>query len=94
MVDSIKSTKAGKTRYGGYFAISRPTGYARTGWKYARTKKNAGTKERLRNMEKLVYLEYGTSKQPATPVLTKAIKDSEPKVLRKMQEVFNREVGD
>lgn len=92
MVESIKSTKAGKSQYGGYYAVTRPTGYASRGWKYAKTKKNAGQKEKVRNMEKLIYLEYGTSDQPATPILTKAIKDSEDAVLEKMQEVFNREV--
>lgn len=93
MVQSIKSTKAGKSKYGGYYAVTRPTGYASRGWKYSRTKKNAGKQEKLLNMEKLVYLEYGTSDQPATPILTKAINDSEKPVMEKMQEVFNREVG-
>lgn len=93
MVQSIKSTKAGQSKYGGYYAVTRPTGNASRGWKYSRTKKNAGKQEQLRNMEKLVYLEYGTSDQPATPILTKAINDSEQQVMDKMQEVFNREVG-
>ena len=79
MYKSIKKTKASKSKYGGYYATVRPTGKDSKG---------------VRNMEKMVYLEYGRSDQPATPVLTKAIKDSESGVLKKMQEVFNREVGD
>lgn len=79
MYKSIQHTKAGPTKKGGYFATVRPTGKDSKG---------------VRNMEKMVYLEYGTSEQPATPVLTKAIKDSETAVLAKMQEVFNGEVGD
>lgn len=79
MVDSVKKTKAGQMKNGGYFGTVRPTGKDRKG---------------VRNMEKLAYLEYGTSKQPATPTLTKAIKDCEAAVLNKMQDVFNREVGD
>ena len=78
MYKSIKKTKAGKASKGGYFASVRPTGTDKKG---------------VRNMDKMVYLEYGTSKQDATPVLTKALKDSESAVYDKMQEVFNREVG-
>ena len=76
MYKSIKHTKAGAYTGGGYYATVRPTGKDRKG---------------VRNMEKMAYLEYGTSKQPATPVLTKAMNDSEPEVLAKMQEVFDRE---
>lgn len=78
MYNSIKATKAGKSQNGGYYATVRPTGKDSKG---------------VRNMEKMVYLEYGTSAQPATPVLTKAIKDSENAVMEKMQEVFNRAIG-
>lgn len=78
MYKSIKKTKAKKTKKGGYFASVRPTGTDKKG---------------VRNMEKMVYLEYGTKKQPARPTLTKAMKDSEAAVLNKMEEVFKREVG-
>ncbi|HRS66162.1 MAG TPA: HK97 gp10 family phage protein [Spirochaetia bacterium] len=77
MYKSIKATKAKKNKYG-YYASVTPTGADKKG---------------VRNMEKMVYLEYGTSKQSPAPTLTKAIKDSEKAVLDKMQEVFNREVG-
>jgi HK97 gp10 family phage protein len=76
MVGSVKKTKANKNKYG-YYAVVRPTGKDRHG---------------VRNMEKLAHAEYGTSKQQPTPILTKAIKDSEPAVLKKMQETFEREV--
>lgn len=78
LANSVKKTKANKNKYG-YYASVRPTGKDSKG---------------VRNMEKLVYLEYGTSKQASKPTLTKAIKDSEKAVLDKMQEVFNREVGE
>lgn len=77
MLASIKKTKAKQTKNGGFYASVRPTGTDSKG---------------VRNMEKMVYAEYGTSKQDPTPMLTKAIKDSESPVLNKMQEVFNREV--
>jgi HK97 gp10 family phage protein len=78
LLKSIKMSKAKKNKYG-YYASVRPTGTDKKG---------------VRNMEKMVYLEYGTSKQASKPTLTKAIKDSEKAVLDKMQEVFNREVGE
>lgn len=75
---SIKKTKAKKTKNGGYYASVRPTGTDKKG---------------VRNMEKMVYLEYGTSKQAASPTLTKAINDSERAVMDKMREVFEREMS-
>jgi len=76
MLDSVKKTKAGRSPKGGYFAVIRPTGKDSKG---------------VRNMEKLAHAEYGTSKQSPTPILTKAINDSKPAVLHKMQEVFEKE---
>ena len=43
-------------------------------------------------MEKACYLEYGTSKQTATPVISPAVRESEEAVAEKMQEVFEREM--
>lgn len=45
----------------------------------------------VRNMEKMCYLEYGTAKQDATPVMGPAVAESEEPVIEKMQEVFDRE---
>lgn len=75
---SVKRTKAALHKSGGYFSSIEPTGTDRKG---------------VRNVEKLVYLEYGTSRQPATPILTKAAKDSEASILAAMQAIFDREVG-
>lgn len=85
---TIKAKKAGVSRGGGFYAFTGPTGTDEKG---------------VRNMEKAVYLEYGTSKergsgrkdrQPPRPWVHKAIGASEAQVLEKMQEVFNREVGE
>ena len=77
MVRSIKKTGAVRTKKG-YYACVRPTGKDHKG---------------VRNMEKMAYLEYGAgAKQPATPALTPAVKNAEIPVLKKMQEVFEREV--
>lgn len=60
----------------GYRVSVRPTGKDKKG---------------VRNMEKMCYLEYGTARQGATPVLGPAVDESESPVLEKMQEVFDRE---
>ena len=50
-----------------------------------------------RNAEVAAYLEYGVKEGNAPrsgkPFVTKAMKDAQPKVLAKMQEVFEREAG-
>ena len=75
--ESIKASKARKN--GNAYSISIcPTGKDKKG---------------VRNMEKAVYLEYGTSRQEATPFISPAVRESEAAVLEKMQEVFDREVG-
>ncbi len=76
MEESIKATGASVNARGHYICV-RPTGSDEKG---------------VRNMEKMVYMEYGTSKQDATPVLSPAVRKVEDKVTGKMQEVFNREV--
>lgn len=76
MQRSIKSTGAQRNQTDYYICV-RPTGKDRKG---------------VRNMEKLAALEYGVDgRQAATPVLTPAVHEAEPKVVKKMQEVFDRE---
>lgn len=90
MMDSVKRTKAKATK-NGYYAIVRPTGEST---KYMDDKGVIRDRKKpVRNMEILAHNEYGTSKEPPIPILTKAIKDSESGVLDKMQEVFNREAS-
>lgn len=76
MTESIKSTGV-KVRKGTKYLVVRPTG------------KDA---EGVRNMEKMAYLEYGTYKQKATPVLTPATIDSEPEVAETMQKILEKEL--
>lgn len=78
MIKSVRKTKAGKTKKGGWYAVVRPTGTDRKG---------------VRNMEKLAWLEYGTKRQSPTPVLTKALNDSKSAVENKMKQVFEREMS-
>lgn len=77
LADSVKPTKAKRNNYG-HFAAVGVTGTDSKG---------------IRNGEKMAYLEYGTSKQEAHPVMAKTINESEEKVIVRMQEVFDRETG-
>ena len=77
MAKSIKSTGV-KERKGGKYLVVRPTGKDREG---------------VRNMEKLAYLEYGTVKQPASPVITPAVKSAEGNIERIWDEVMNKHLG-
>lgn len=75
--ESIRNTPVKRWKNGGVYAVARPTGTDEKG---------------TRNMEKLAYIEYGTSKQTAKPIMSTVIGDSEGSVQNKMREVFRREV--
>ena len=88
--DSVNKSKSFKNARG-YFITVRPTGYSK---KYKTVNGRTGTrKEKVRNMEIMAHIEYGTSNQEATPVMTKGLKDAEPEVRAKMQEMYNRMVN-
>ena len=90
LINSVKKTKASKSPDGGYFVCVRPTGKSDS---YLDGKGVLRKyKVPVRNMEILAHLEYGTSKQKPTPVLTKAYKDSYNSVMAKMQEEFEKVV--
>lgn len=74
MINSIKSTGIKRNKTGKYLVV-RPTGKDSKG---------------VRNMEKMAYLEYGTYKQAATPVLTPAVRDAESTVENKFEEIFKK----
>ena len=77
MVGSIKKTAA-KEVGSGIFGWVRPTGKDAKG---------------VRNMAKLAYINYGVHGRPPQPIIVKAVNIAEPKIIQKMQEVFEREVG-
>ena len=90
LINSVKKTKASKSPNGGYFVCVMPTGKSDS---YIDGKgKTRKYKVPVRNMEILAHLEYGTSKQKPTPILTKAYKDSYNEVMAKMQEEFGKVV--
>ena len=73
--DLIKSVRkiVKKSKYG-WFLMVRPTGKDKKG---------------VRNMEKLAYLEFGTSKQPARPLLSRVMRSAESAVKELMQRNFD-----
>lgn len=96
MIESIRRTGLSKTANGSYYMCTRPTGYSskQGKWKNARKGKGEGKgRTKVRNMEKLVWLEYGVKGRSGTPIVTKAIIQAEPGVMRAMREVFERKVG-
>lgn len=50
-------------------------------------------KKKVRNNEKLAYLNYGTSRQQAQPVISKAIDKAEDKCIEAMQKKFDEVTG-
>ena len=91
MIDSVKKTRAKKAKTGAYIATVRPTCMAT---QYISEKGELkDRKEPVRNMEILAHMEYGTKKQPATPILTKALNDCKGECERAMAEVFKQEMG-
>lgn len=77
MHESISSQKAKKNKYG-WYAVARPRGTDENG---------------VRNMDKLAYLEYGTSNQSATPVIVPAVNKSAAATEERMQQLFDEMVG-
>jgi hypothetical protein len=92
LIDSLKVLPAMRFKNGAWGGMITAIGTAK-GKVYKRKKALGATKtEGYRNNQKLLALEYGTSKQKPTPVLDKTINDAESEVIDKMQDVFEREM--
>lgn len=76
MKDSIKATSVKKNTWGSYTVI-RPTGKDKKG---------------VRNMEKFIYNEYGTSQQDACPIQASVVNSTKDKVAQVAQEIINSKV--
>lgn len=95
MAESIEPTGITKTRKGDYYICTRPTGYASKGkWRNSRKSHGErGGRRKLRNMEKLIYLEYGVKGRPASPIIKTAVIKARPGVVEAMRKVFEKEVS-
>ena len=94
LLASIKMVTSKKVKNGGYYGYVTAKGASKKKMYKRRDFTGAVKREEpYRNYQKILALEYGTSKQGPRPFITRAIKNAEPEVLRKMQEVFDREVS-
>lgn len=78
-----KDTKKGKHGKKGHAAYNKKTGA------YVGHRKSYGSGA-IDNADKLYFLEYGNSRQPATPIIQSCVNEAEPAVLEKMQAAYDR----
>ncbi len=89
---NIEKRSAEHKETGSMAGSIRPKKVTRGATEYRISVRPTGTDSKgVRNMEKMCYLEYGTEKQAATPVIGPAVAESEEPVYEKMQEVFDQE---
>lgn len=92
-----ESIRAGKPYKKGTLWIStvKPTGYSKThmifSWNHSGVKTKR--KYKISNSLKLVYHEYGNSRQSARPCLDRAVRSANDETINKMIDIFNRKVG-
>jgi len=84
LIKSVKATKPKKYKNGGW--------YIQIGFKGYSIHKSKNKVFKVANAQKAMVLEFGSSKQTATPFLEKAKNDCNQQVIEKMQEVFNKEL--
>ena len=78
----------------GALAASIKVGGARkTGGGASVTVAPAGKAKKVRNSDKMWYLEHGTSRQAAHPFMTRTLNTAEPKVMQAMQEKLDAAIG-
>ena len=92
--ESVKAGYAAHNRTGQLESSVKVYGARQAGDGYFGYVAPSGTRsDGKRNGEIAVYLEYGTGRQPSTPVVGPAVAKAESKVLQKMQEVFDSKAG-
>ena len=87
LIDSITASKPKKAKDGSWSGFVGPQGYSSRYYYKGRKK---GRKYKLPNASKLVFMEYGTSRQKATQVLDSVVKNTEEEALARMQAAFER----
>lgn len=81
LIDSVSALKAKKTKIGTWQGRVHFSGYENKG------------NDKVANNQKAIALEYGTTKQTATPFMEKSVRDVEGDVAKAMQQVYEQEVG-
>lgn len=98
LFESLQEKSPSKTKDGTWRKLLTFDGEAK-GKSYNRkgsSKRKGGyytKKEAYRNYQKVLALEYGTAKQPATPVIRPSVITAEDACIQQMQNVFDREVS-
>lgn len=89
MVNSIKASKAKKSKNGAYIVNVGPRGYSDHSY-YAKDGKGQRTKRKYKvsNALKAIWKEYGVKGRPAQPFIQKATNDAENQVLEILQKKF------
>ena len=91
-ISSHHKTKRDRTR-GQLAASVKTTGPKQVGSEWQVEIAPSGTDSKgVRNAEKLAYLEYGTSKQTATPVVTPVVARTEDRVVREIQTYIEKKL--
>lgn len=85
LVNSIKATKAKATKTNAIMSYVRPTGTDST-----RSDTGGTRKKPIRNMEKAIYMNYGTVKDSARPWLEPAINSSDGPIQEALKEEFEK----
>lgn len=92
MVNAVKADKPKfSQKHGGHFITVYPRGHSKVYIDHTGKRRKRNTK--VRNIEKLIAIEYGNNGQAATPVIGKIIRKCENAVLQKMAEVYERETN-
>ncbi|MBQ8574823.1 MAG: hypothetical protein IJ447_02105 [Clostridia bacterium] len=92
MVNAVKAAKPKvSAKHGGHFITVYPRGNSKEYVDSTGKRRKRNTK--VRNMDKLIAIEYGKDGQAATPVMGKIISKCENAVLEKMAEVYEKEVN-
>ena len=98
LAKSIKSWKPYKNKDGVWKVSSAPMGKDKKLKKskkvYSRSKSETETSgTALFNTDKLWWIEYGNARQPPKPILDRATNNASEKVIKKMQEIYEKKVG-
>ncbi len=97
LVDSLKANKPKRTKTDAWIVNVTPKGYSKTKVFTAVNRKGQKTHRKypVSNALKAIWKEYGIpGRQPPRPFIRSAVNRAKAAVLQKMQEVYERKVGE
>lgn len=96
LANSIRASKPKKTADGAWVVNVGPRGYSKKKTYYGKNGKgvHTGRKYPVSNALKAIWKEYGIpGHQSARPFIQKAVNDSKASVEKKLQDIYDRKVG-